>query len=177
MGSNDLFSHATNAHIFLKTHFPLKLVLLQKNCNLNRLNCSATHFDFPISLPVSLFSELRKLARNLSSAFGSVRARPRIHTHVCEYVWVGFFTYETKPIEVTFKNHRCAFSWCDANWNFKNGTKCSFSHEAKIGSTFHIKAVKFWLIPFNVSFKTLSQLHRLYGVEWATENERDGSNL
>jgi len=56
------------------------------------------------------FSELRKLVQNMASVFGGT------------LIWTGFLTYETKQIEVSFKNHRCALTCCDANWHFRNGT-------------------------------------------------------
>jgi len=56
-----------------------------------------------VSLSISRFSELCKLARNLTNVFGGIQT--------CEQV---LYAYETKQIEILFKIHRCALTWCDA---------------------------------------------------------------
>jgi len=50
---------------------------------------------FYASVPVPRFSELRKLLRNLASAFGSACTREQIF----------FFMHETKQTDIPFKNH------------------------------------------------------------------------
>jgi hypothetical protein len=81
-----------------KTHSQLKSVILQTNCNFNWLNWNMTQFcavvsatklliTFYASVPVSRFSELCKLARNLSAVF------------VSTCVWTGFVTCQTKQIK------------------------------------------------------------------------------
>jgi hypothetical protein len=76
-------------YVFFKTLSPFKCAMLQKNCNLNCLNCSMTQFYLVVSIrtfyllcffPVCRLSDLCKLARNLTNEFGSARTQKLFHT-------------------------------------------------------------------------------------------------
>jgi len=87
-------------YVSLKTLSPFKSMIPQKNYNLNWLTCSMkilsdtfnqhSLFTFYASSPVSRFSELRKFARNLASAFLST------YTHTCEEISKGMKQNESK---------------------------------------------------------------------------------